>query len=172
MPQPETASPHDFVPLTRADCPPMRHRLAQPHVRAWLGDPDEEIAPIGEDIETGPTDMRPVTHEGRPFANVQDYPAHRWPMPQYAGFPPGTRAMDTFLGDPAFLGQGHAPRCLRARALLAQGYPAVVIDPDPANERAVRAYRRAGFRADGILPCEGGDPVIVMEFRPALPSSS
>ncbi len=158
---------YSFVPLTRADYPLMRRWLAEPHVRAWWGDPEEEIALIEEDLENGPTDMRIVHHGGRPFAYVQDYPAHHWEMPHFADFPSGTRAIDTFLGEPAMLGKGHAAGYLRARAeaLLAQGYPAVVIDPDPANERAVRAYRRAGFVGDRIAPSEDGDPVIVMEFR-------
>jgi aminoglycoside 6'-N-acetyltransferase len=159
---------YTFPRLTRADYPLMRDWLAQPHVRAWWGDPDEEIALIDEDIDTGPTDMRLVVLDGHPFAYVQDYPAHHWPLPQYAGFPPGARGVDTFLGDPAYLGRGHAARYLRQRcgALLAEGATAVVIDPSPDNERAVRAYRRAGFVACGIAPCEDGDPVLVMEFKP------
>ena len=169
MPQHDT---YTFPRLTRDDYPLMRGWLAQPHVRAWWGDPDQEIALIDEDIDTGPTDMRLVALAGQPFAYVQDYPAHHWPMPHYAGFPAGTRAVDTFLGDPAFLGQGHAGRYLRQRCgeLLDGGATAVVIDPDPDNERAVRAYRRAGFVPRGIAPSEDGDPVLVMEFDPA-PSS-
>ena len=163
---------YTFPRLTRADYPLMRGWLAQPHVRAWWGDPEEEIALIDADIETGPTGMRLVAWQGTPFAYVQDYPAHHWPMPHYAAFPAGTRAVDTFLGAPAFLGQGHAARYLRQRCgeLVAQGATAVVIDPSPDNERAVRAYRRAGFVPRGIAPCEDGDPVLVMEFDPALSS--
>lgn len=171
--------PHEgytFPRLTRADYPLMRGWLAQPHVRAWWGDPETEIAMIDEDIDSngngGPTDMRLVALDGQPFAYVQDYPAHHWPMPHYAAFPPGTRAVDTFLGDPAFLGQGHAPRYLRQRCtdLVAQGATAVVMDPDPDNERAVRAYRRAGFVPRGIAPNEEGAPALVMEFDPASSS--
>lgn len=169
MPQPE---PYSFPRLTRADYPLLRGWLSQPHVRAWWGDPDDEIALIDEDIDKGPTDMRLVALAGQPFAYVQDYPAHHWPLPQYAAFPPGTRAVDTFLGDPAYLGRGHAARYLRQRCaeIMAEGAATVVIDPDPANDRAIRAYRRAGFIPQGIAPCEEGDPVLVMEFRTA-PSS-
>jgi aminoglycoside 6'-N-acetyltransferase len=165
MPQHEAYS---FPRLTRADYPLMREWLAQPHVRAWWGDPDEEIALIDEDIDTGPTDMRLVALGGVPFAYVQDYPVHHWGSPQFAPFPPGARGVDTFLGEASFLGQGHAARYLRQRcgALLDEGATAVVIDPSPDNERAVRAYRRAGFVPRGIAPCEDGDPVLVMEFQP------
>ena len=172
---PDSAAPYTFPPLTRADYPRMRGWLAQPHVRAWWGDPEAEIALIDQDMEghlagTGPTDMRIVHHDGQPFAYVQDYPAHHWDMPHYAGFPPGTRAMDTFLGDPAYLGRGHAACYLHQRATdLRRRFPAVVIDPSPTNERAQRAYRRAGFAARFTAPNEDGAPVVVMEFVPDSP---
>lgn len=168
-------SPHEaytFPRVTRADYPLLRGWLAQPHVRAWWGDPEEEIALIDEDIDDGPTDMRLVALGDLPFAYVQDYPAHHWGAPQFAGFPPAARGVDTFLGDPAFLGKGHAPRYLhqRCRDLMAAGATTVVIDPSPDNERAVRCYLRAGFVPRGIAPCEDGDPVVVMEFDPASSS--
>ena len=161
------ASPgYSFVPLTRADYPLMRHWLAQPHVRAWWGWPEVELKMIERDMEGNVVDMRIVHHDASPFAYVQDYPAHHWPQPQFAQYPKGTRAIDTFIGEPAMLGRGHAARYLRIRArdLLAAGYPAVVIDPSPDNAPAVRAYRSAGFADRDIVPCEDGDPVLVMEF--------
>lgn len=158
---------YEFVPLTRDDFAMVRSWLEQPHIAGWWGSPDEELRLMEQDLGQGPTDMRIVRLDGHPFAYVQDYPAHHWHMPHYADFPPGTRAVDTFLGDPFYLGKGHASAYLRQRAgeLLACGCSAVVIDPSPDNIRAVRAYRAAGFQGDRILPCEDGDPVIVMQFR-------
>lgn len=158
---------YEFIPVTRADFPMLGRWLDEPHVRAWWGPRDWELKLIEQDLGTGPTDMRIVRLDGRPFAYVQDYPAHHWDMPHYADMPAGTRAMDTFLGDPAYLGQGHAAGYLRQRTeeLLDKGCPAVVIDPSPDNLRALRAYRAAGFEGDEIRPCEDGDPVVVMRFR-------
>lgn len=170
MPRPE----YRFVPVTRADFAMLRRWLAEPHLGGWWGDPDTEIALIEEDMQAGPTDMRIVYLGATPFAYVQDYPAHHWPAPQFDGLPPGTRAMDTFLGNPGFLGQGHAAGYLRQRAeaLLAGGAAAVVVDPDPANARAVACYARAGFTGDRVRPCEDGAPVRVMLFRPAQHSAA
>ena len=173
-----SADSYSFAPLTRADYPLMRGWLAQPHVRAWWGDPEDEIALIEADMDghlagTGPTDLRLVALGGTPFAYVQDYPAQHWPLPHYADVLPGSRAMDTFLGDPAFLGQGHATRYLHQRAAdLARHYPAGVTDPVPANERALRAWRRAGFRDRATLQTEEGAPVVVTQVDPESPPIS
>lgn len=158
---------YQFVPLTRADYHLIRQWLNEPHIAGWWGDPDTEIALMEQDMDTGPTDMRIVHFEGHPFAYVQDYPAHHWPAPQYKDYPKGTRAIDTFLGDPNYLRQGHAAGYMRQRAgeLIAAGAPVVVVDPSPDNSNAIRAYRKAGFEGDKILPCEDGDPTLILEFK-------
>lgn len=158
---------YSFRPLTRADYPLIRDWLNQPHIGGWWGEAAVEIALMEEDLVNGPTDMRIVELDGHPFAFVQDYPAHHWPAPQYAGQPAEARAIDTFLGDPAYLGQGHVQGYLRQRAeeLLARGARAVLVDPDPSNARAVAAYRGAGFQPVGECPCEDGDTVLVMRYR-------
>ena len=155
-----------FVPITPEDYPMLRGWLSQPHIDGWWGPPDHEIALIEGDRAARKTDMR-IVWADRPFAYVQDWDVHQEGVPQFADQPRGTRAMDTFLGDPAYLGQGHAARYLRARALqlLAAGAPVVGVDPDPANLRAIAAYERAGFAGDRVVPCEDGDPVRVMIFQ-------
>jgi aminoglycoside 6'-N-acetyltransferase len=85
-------------------------------------------------------------------------------MPQYAAFPPDTRAIDMFLGDPDYLGQGHASGFITARLADLKHIGTIVIDPDPTNTRAIRAYEKAGFRPDKITACEDGDPVHVMVY--------
>jgi aminoglycoside 6'-N-acetyltransferase len=144
----------------------MRKWLGNPHINGWWGDPETEIALIEEDLENGPTDMRIVELEQTPFAFVQDYPAHHWPAPHYDGFDPAARAMDTFLGDPSYLGQGHASGYIRQRAqiLLDHGVPEILIDPDPKNTRAVATYKRAGFVPMAERTCPDGDPVLVMRL--------
>lgn len=161
--------PHEyrFVPVTRADYPMLRDWLSEPHIGGWWGDPETEIALIDEEIDGGDCKMH-VVHADRPFAFVQDWDVHLAGVPQFAAMPKGTRGIDTFLGDPAYLGRGHARGFVRAyaRRLRDAGVPCVVTDPDPANARAVAAYRAAGFRGDAVVPSEDGDPVLVLTFDP------
>ena len=141
-------------------------------MRAHWGDADTELGLIVEDMDNPVIDMWIVVLDA-PFAYIQDYPAHHWHMPHYAGFPKGTRAIDTFVGAPPYLNKGHASRFLRqhAQALMEKGYPAVVIDPSPENTPAVRAYRNAGFSGDQIAPCEDGDPVLVLKYTGGRPDA-
>ncbi|WP_417259524.1 GNAT family N-acetyltransferase [Celeribacter sp.] len=152
-----------FRPLTPADKPLFVAWLAAPHIGGWWQDGETEWALVAQEFGTGRVDMRVVEQGGTPFAYVQDYGVHEWEMPQYADLPRRARALDTFLGDVAFLGKGHAARYLRQRcdALLAD-YSLVAVDPAPDNTRAIRAYAAAGFVQRKTCIGEEGDPVTVM----------
>ena len=154
---------YTFRPITPADLPMFKGWLAQPHIAGWWGEGGTEARLVEEEFGASRVDMRIVAHHGTPFAYVQDYDAQEWPMPHYADLPPRARALDMFLGDPAYLGQGHALGFLAARlAELRRDYPLIAVDPDPANTRAIATYTRAGFRPTRVCPCEDGDPVQVM----------
>ena len=160
---------YTFRKLTRSDMALFHHWLEQPHMGGWWADAATEWALLEPEIESNlahenPTDMRVVELDGHPFAYVQDYEVHAYDMPQFADLPQGARGMDSFLGDPAYLGQGHGSGFIAARAaqLLGAGAPLVAVDPDPANRRAIAAYTRAGFRHGDLRPSEDGDPCQVM----------
>ncbi len=157
-----------FRPLNSADLPRLRRWLSQPHVRAWWGDPDKELALIAADIDEPKTTMRIVAHEGREFAYAQDYEVHDWPQSHLADLQQGTRAVDTFIGETDMLGKGHGAGYLRQLAgmLCRDGAPMVTIDPDPPNMTGRHAFKKAGFRGDRIVMTDEGRPAIVMKFVP------
>jgi aminoglycoside 6'-N-acetyltransferase len=164
---------YTFRKLARADMALFHHWLEQPHLGGWWADGATEWALLEPEIEANLvhenlTDMRIVELNGHPFAYIQDYDVHAYTMPQCADLPTKSRAMDSFLGDPAYLGQGHGSGFIHARAtqLLAEGAPLIAVDPDPANTRAIAAYARAGFRPLYIRDSEDGSPVQVMTLTP------
>ena len=67
--------------------------------------------------------------------------------------------MDLFLGE-AYQGRDLGPEALAllARHLFERGHHRLVIDPAVANERAVRAYERVGFRRVGVMRRYERDP--------------
>ncbi|MGR3467700.1 MAG: GNAT family N-acetyltransferase [Shimia sp.] len=156
---------YTFQTLTHADLPMIRAWLAEPHIGGWWGEPNVEARLMEEEMEAKHRiSQNLVLKSGTPFAYIQDYNAHAWDAPHYADLDPAARAIDTFLGDPAFLGQGHASGYLRQRSdeLLDEGATLIVVDPDPTNHRAIATYESAGFTGDRIAPCEDGDPVRIM----------
>ncbi len=111
--------------------------------------------------------MNIVSIDDQPFAYIQDYEVHAWPQPHLAGLPPGTRAIDTFIGLQSHIGVGHGRAYLmqRSQQLMDAGARLVVIDPDVANTRAIKAYERAGFVESSIEETADG-PVALMHYQP------
>lgn len=152
--------------MTRDDLPMVGRWLDTPAARQWWGEPAREAAFLREDMDEPAMAMLIVSHRGEPFAFAQHYAVHTWPSPQFAHLPQGTRAIDTFIGDPAMIGRGHGARYVRvlAQHLRRHGVPTVAIDPDIRNHRARRAYARAGFRRDAAVAGAAKRPAVVMLF--------
>jgi aminoglycoside 6'-N-acetyltransferase len=117
--------------------------VVQPGVREWWGTVDD-LELIGRDLR----------NEGAAFAIEIDGALAGWlgfteenePDYRHAG-------LDIFLA-PEFQGRGFGPRALRlaARWLIDErGHHRLTIDPDRANERAIRAYAAIGFRPVGVM---------------------
>ena len=139
--------------------------LKAPEARRWWGDPEEQIALLRADLDEPAMTMLIVEFEGRPFAYAQHYEVHAWPQPHLKHLPPGSRAIDAFIGEPAMLDRGHGSRFLRllAQNLLGEGAPIVAIDPRADNLRARRAYAKAGFRGNQMIET-GEGPAVLMLF--------
>lgn len=153
-----------FRPLTRADFPLLRQWLQTPEVAAWWGDADTELRLIDEHLDLDVMDCFLILEDGQPVGYLQSYPTGVWEGDLFAAEPPGTRGVDLFLGAPGALGRGLGTRALKAflARLFAQGVPAVCIDPDPANARAIRAYEKAGFRPFGRVEEGPYAPALLM----------
>jgi aminoglycoside 6'-N-acetyltransferase len=162
-----------FRPVTAADYPLLFGWLRAPHVREWWGDPDEELGLIRAMVE-GRDSTRPYVIEvaGRPVGYIQvwsvaDNQDQAAEHPWVAELPPDAVGVDLTIGDPALLSKGIGSAALAAfaRRLRAEGHRTVIIDPDPANARAVRAYAKAGFRAVKGLEGRTGD-ALIMQHQP------
>ncbi|MBV9976344.1 MAG: GNAT family N-acetyltransferase [Hyphomicrobiales bacterium] len=159
-----TSPPYSFRPLVRDDLTMISHWLHAPEIMRWWGDPDEEFALIEEDLDGAGMAQWVVFVEGKPFAYAQAYDVRAWPQSHFAHLPAGSMAIDAFVGEPHLIGRGHGSRFLRALAekLIAAGTPLVAIDPVIDNERARRAYRKAGFRGEEPVLSPAGLAVLMI----------
>ena len=161
---------YGFRPMTASDLVMVRRWLETPEVRRWWGDPDDEVSILEEDLGDPRMRMWIVSHEGRPFAYIQDYDQHNWAMHHFGHLPPGSRGTDQFIGEPDMIGRGHGSAFIRAHVdwLFAEGAPVVGTDPDPSNARAVRAYQKAGFTAISAQETPWGPALLMVHRRSAL----
>ena len=149
---------YGFRRMERADLAMARVWLGEPHLREFWGEPDEQYEIMAEGLDLDWVDPVIVTHDGTPFAYLQCYDLHSKDYAPYPEQPPGARGMDTFVGVPAMLGAGHAARYLRSYCdqRFEAGTPRLVIDPNEANIRAIRAYTAAGFTVERLHVDEEG----------------
>ena len=145
-----TGDRYSFRPVTEADLPMLAAWLAEPHVAEWWDDPEVELAEIREHIDSISVEPLIVELDGKPIGYLQSYDPHLEDDHPYQDQPFGTLGIDISIGRPELVGIGHGSAIVRqfVDELFAEGTPRVIIDPDPANGRAIRAYEKAGFRRD------------------------
>jgi aminoglycoside 6'-N-acetyltransferase len=156
--------PYTFRPVTASDLPQLEAWLKAPEVIAWWGDPLEQAELMRTDLEEPRMQMELVLFNGKPFAYAQSYEVHAWPQTHLDHLPMGSRAIDTFIGEPAMIGRGHGSAYVRhlAMRLRSEGAPLIAIDPTEANRRAVRAYANAGFRIVSAFVNHEGPGVLML----------
>jgi len=157
------------------DLPLMQRWLEMPHVKEWWGDPDEELRYIRDMIDGRDTtrpfifsvDDEPVGYIQYWFVGHHQNATWIAEHPWLADLPSDAVGVDLSIGDSDKLGRGLGSAALRAFAqrLIQQGHQTIIIDPDSANTRAVRAYEKAGFTAIPHLLGHTGD-TLIMQYGP------
>ena len=130
-----------MVELRRArdeDVETLLRILHEPEVARWWGEIDEQG--VREDLDGS-------------FVVLVDEAVAGWLLfeeettPQYRHV-----GLDISLAT-EFQGRGHGPEALRLaiRHFADRGHHRFTIDPAAANERAIRAYTKVGFRPVGVM---------------------
>jgi len=160
-------------PVEPGDLSLLGEWMRRPYWREWWGEPEYELGLIRDMIE-GRDTTRPyiIEVDGEPAGYIQvwfigHHQNESWinDHPWLAELPPEAVGVDLSIGEAGLLskGIGSAALSVFVRRLLDEGCKTVVIDPDPANRRAVRAYEKAGFRPIPELLGRTGDSLI-MQF--------
>ena len=132
----------------------------------WWGEPAAQFDLVSGDLNEPAMEQFIVIKDSQPFAYLQCYRLTDWNI-GFGEQPDGTRGIDLLIGNTEMLGGGHGSGFIRefTEQRLANGTPRVVIDPDPTNLRAVRAYEKAGFQRDRIVDTPDG-PALLMVRNP------
>lgn len=87
--------------------------------------------------------------DGRPIGMLQIIDPDREETHYWGKVGAGFRAIDIWIGEPDFLGQGRGTGIMRLaidRCFASPQVRAILIDPLARNERAIRFYQKLGFR--------------------------
>ena len=165
-----------FRPVVVGDYAMLGEWLREPHVRQWWGDPEYELGLIRDMVE-GRDSSRPFIFElaGEPLGYIQywfigEHQSEPWVStdPWLAELPADAVGVDLSIGCADRLSQGIGTAVLQAfvARLLVDGFETIIIDPDPNNARAVRAYEKAGFSPIAELAGRTGDVLIMQWYGP------
>ena len=157
------AQDYAFRAMAAADLPLIRRWLETPEVTRWWGEPDQQYTLVSGDLAHPDMDQFIVAVDGRPFAYLQCYAVSAWDQ-GFGPQPPTTRGIDQFIGEPGMIGCGHGSKFIRqfVDELLKKGTPRVVTDPSPTNDRAIRAYEKAGFTKAGVVETPDGPSLLMV----------
>ncbi len=165
-----------FRRVETGDLPMLAGWMARPHWREWWGDPEEEIGFVRDMVEgRDTTEPYLVLLDGEPAGYIQAwFVGHHqnadWiaDHPWLAQLPSDAVGVDLSLADADRLskGVGSATLTLFVDQLRRRGFETIIIDPDPNNGRALRAYEKAGFSPVPALIGKTGDSLI-MQFNPS-----
>ena len=157
-------SAHDLIPdpsrigfegLKGSHLPLVHRWLNSPHVsRWWYGEGssyrevEEKYIPRIEGRE--PTEPYLILYGEKPIGFIQTYRISDHPEYAEQVQVDGSADVDLFIGEKDFLHRGPGHHILRrflAEVVFGDGETeCCVIDPEPKNTAAIRAYERAGFR--------------------------
>jgi len=135
-----------FRPLTDSDAGLLLIWMSSPHVQPfWSEDgstPEDEVEQALDLIGSDEGAPFIIELNKRPIGYIQYY---RCGPDQLEG----ALGLDLFIGDVSLTGEGLGPQILRQFGddLLAKGATRLVIDPGSHNDRALSAYRKAGFES-------------------------
>ena len=132
-------------PGRASDAGTLRQIMAEPSVARWWGEPEPDAEITAKLLGPDPTVLLVIEIGGQVAGGIQ-YDEEDDPMYAHAG-------IDIYLSG-RHQGRGAGPEAvgLLAAFLFGQrGHHRITIDPAAANERAIRCYRKAGFRAVGVM---------------------
>jgi RimJ/RimL family protein N-acetyltransferase len=149
-----------FREMTADDFPLMLRWLTMPHVREWWDDGDDTLEKIARHYGAREEGL------GR-FILVEEKDGAEREIGYFQYYDAGNAAVgiDQFIGEQDYLnrGVGTAAVKLFIEMLREKERPQkIILDPHPANRRAIRCYEKAGFRHYETVKHENGEDAFMM----------
>lgn len=157
-----------FEVFQKEHIPLMRRWLNADHVKPYWQEKenDEELAQKYLN-EFPKRNVFPfvIVLNGSPVGYIQYYNAYRIGNGWWETEPPGTFGIDLLIGSGNFIGKGHGSKIIQEFVTFVIGkeptLQTIIIDPDPANTRAIRSFEKAGFVSEAEIQTPGGAALLM-----------
>ena len=159
-------------PARRADWDIIRRWLARPDIQDWWGPLSQTEAEVNIALQSEHAICRIIESGTEPIGYAHAIDAAIWGADLPQDLEPGTWDLDLFIASEAHRNKGAgqaALSLLKTEVFATTLAVAVCVFPSVKNERAVRAYEKAGFRWKRIWndPALGPSWFMVAERGPA-----
>ena len=152
-------------PARDIDLAMIRGWLGRADIQRWWGPKASSEAAVMMALGSAHALARIIEADGEPVGYAHALDATMWGETLPDALQPGTWDIDLFIASSAHRNQGVGQRALTAirdEVFSTTLAPAVCIFASLANERAVRAYEKAGFRWQGVWNEPGTGPAWFM----------
>ena len=142
-------APAQLRPATRRDGALIRSWLADPSIQDWWGPLSATEAEVNIALSSAYAICRIIECDGEPVGYCHAVDATLWGDQLPEELQPGTWDLDIFVASERHRGRGIGQTALAAlkdEVFSTTLAVAVCVFPSIRNERAVRAYEKAGFR--------------------------
>lgn len=150
---------------SEADWALLRHWLRLPEIVAWWGPTASTEAELISALGSPHAICRIIEVDGAPVGYAHAVDAALWGENLPDDLAPGTWEIDLFIASPLYRGTGVGPYVLeqlKSEVFETTLAVACCVFASIANERAVRAYEKAGFRWRRVVSDPIGGPAWFM----------
>lgn len=151
-----------FREMTAEDFPLMLKWLTTPHVKEWWDDGEDTLEKV-------------ALHYGREkgigrfiLLDEADGTERKIGYFQYYKTTDDVIGIDQFIGETDYLNRGVGTEAIKLFIkFIADKYQPekIILDPSPANKRAIKCYEKVGFRHFKTIKNENGADAYMMSFK-------
>jgi RimJ/RimL family protein N-acetyltransferase len=160
-----------FLPFQEKHLTLFRRWLATAHVKPFWQEPESDQELKEKFLVALPKRSVMafiIEKANRPIGFIQYYDATKVGGGWWENEKPGTFGVDVMIGEEGEIGKGQGQKVLEDFISFLQAKEptatSVIIDPDPKNRRAVRAFEKAGFKKESEIETPNG-AALLMRFE-------
>jgi aminoglycoside 6'-N-acetyltransferase len=158
-----------FEPFQEKHFPQFVRWLAVPHVKQFWSEPEDEKElreKYSHNLKNRGINAQVILLDGKEIGYIQSYEAYQIGGGWWTDAEPGTFGIDQFIGEADLVGKGLGPLIIQEFIKILSMNPNVkeiIVDPDPTNLRAIKAYEKVGFVSSGVIHTPNG-PAMLMRL--------